>query len=367
MKVLFVSNIPSPYRVDFFNELGKYIDLTVLFEARRAKGISFDWNDSYSNFEAKFLSDGYIQEQKFNFEILKEIKKRKYDIIFMTNYYYKTELLAYLKLIFCRTPFVLEIDGGIVKKESRFLYALKRFLLTKPKYYFSPSKSSDNFLLHYGADITKIHRYEFTSLWNREILGRVVDDTGKTGFKEALKLKKVPLILCVARIIPLKGIDVLVEALNRINDEYQCLIIGEHSDEAYYSFVKAKLNKKTKILSFKNKQELSQYYMAADIFVLPTYSDVWGLVINEAMSKGLPTITTTGCVAGKELIRDGYNGYLTSPGERTLLKSALESLIKDSEKRTVFGENALKTIRKYTIENMAKNHKEFLKNLLYIK
>lgn len=36
MKVLFMANIPSPYRVDFFNELGKYCDLTVTFEGRTA-------------------------------------------------------------------------------------------------------------------------------------------------------------------------------------------------------------------------------------------------------------------------------------------------------------------------------------------
>ncbi len=39
MKVLFISNIPSPYRVDFFQQLGKYVELTVIFEAKRADGI----------------------------------------------------------------------------------------------------------------------------------------------------------------------------------------------------------------------------------------------------------------------------------------------------------------------------------------
>ena len=50
MKVLFISNIPSPYRVDFFQELGKYVELTVIFEAKRADGIRFDWKETCQGF-----------------------------------------------------------------------------------------------------------------------------------------------------------------------------------------------------------------------------------------------------------------------------------------------------------------------------
>lgn len=64
MKILFITNIPSPYRVDFYNELAKFVDLTVIFEARRAKGIRFSWNDNNIQFKAIFLSEGEIQEKK---------------------------------------------------------------------------------------------------------------------------------------------------------------------------------------------------------------------------------------------------------------------------------------------------------------
>ena len=50
--------------------------------------------------------------------------------------------------------------------------------------------------------------------------------------------------------------------------------------------------------------------MCADIFVHPTETDVWGLVINEAMAHGLPIITTDGCVAGLELVKNNDNGFI---------------------------------------------------------
>ena len=79
MKVLFITNIPAPYRIDFYNELGKYVDLTVIFEAKGAEGIRFNWNiDEINNFKAIFLDEGNIKEKRIDWKILKYIKKKQY-------------------------------------------------------------------------------------------------------------------------------------------------------------------------------------------------------------------------------------------------------------------------------------------------
>ena len=45
-KILFITNLPTPYRIDFYKELGKLCDLTVVIEARRSKDLHFNWNDN---------------------------------------------------------------------------------------------------------------------------------------------------------------------------------------------------------------------------------------------------------------------------------------------------------------------------------
>lgn len=58
MKVVFLTNLPSPYRVDFFNELGKSVDLTVCFEDRGENNKERDrrwYGTDYDNFHAVFL------------------------------------------------------------------------------------------------------------------------------------------------------------------------------------------------------------------------------------------------------------------------------------------------------------------------
>ena len=85
MKVLFFTNIPVPYRMDFFNELGKYCDLTVLMENDSAgNSLNRDWLKSYNveNYLLYILPKiGKASKTRINYGYHKFIKKGKYDII----------------------------------------------------------------------------------------------------------------------------------------------------------------------------------------------------------------------------------------------------------------------------------------------
>ena len=106
------------------------------------------------------------------------------------------------------------------------------------------------------------------------------------------------------------------------------------------------------------KEQLADYYQAADIFVLPTRSDVWGLVINEAMSYALPVITTDRCIAGLELIEAEKNGFIVKVDDLDDLTEKILRLVESDELQRKCAEGALATIEKYTIEEMAKCHME---------
>ena len=113
-------------------------------------------------------------------------------------------------------------------------------------------------------------------------------------------------------------------------------------------------------MGFKKKEKLADYYKAADLLVLPTESDVWGLVINEAMACGLPIVTTDRCVAGLELVEDGVNGYLVPVDDREALAEKIR-LVLSADYREM-GVRSLEKIRPYTLENMARSHVEIFEN-----
>ena len=100
--------------------------------------------------------------------------------------------------------------------------------------------------------------------------------------------------------------------------------------------------------------------MAADLFVLPTREDIWGLVINEAMSFGLPVITTDRCIAGLELVGE-KNGRIIPSEDVEALRKSMNSIL-ELPLETFFYENQ-KVILNYTIENMAKLHSEIIEDI----
>ena len=109
-------------------------------------------------------------------------------------------------------------------------------------------------------------------------------------------------------------------------------------------------------VGFKSKEELKEYYKAADVFVLPTRGDVWGLVINEAMACGLPVITTDRCIAGLELVKNGNNGYIVPVDDVSELTEKINQTLANEDECKKMGQNSISVIRDYTIENMALRH-----------
>ena len=117
-------------------------------------------------------------------------------------------------------------------------------------------------------------------------------------------------VLTVGQFIHRKGFDILLKAHQYNDDDVALIIIGGSPTEEYLKIIKDYNLKNVYFIEFQKKSVLAQYFKAADLFVLPTREDIWGLVINEAMGYGLPVITTENCVAGIELIEDGINGYI---------------------------------------------------------
>lgn len=362
MKVLFITNIPSPYRIDFYNELGKYVNLTVLFEAKTAEGIKFNWNiDEIKNFIPIFLKEGNIQEKKVDWGILKYIKGNEYDNIIVTSYSYFTEMVALIFLKIKRIPYFLESDGGLIRRENKFKRAYKRFLIANAEGYFSPSKSSDDYLNFYGAKSESIFRYRFTSLHEKDILKKIPNESEKMDLRKKLGIKDKRVILSVGRFIYSKGFDVLLNACKGLSNDICVYIVGgEPTKELLKLKNKFKLDN-IYFEGFKSKSELEEYYKASDLFVLPTRDDIWGLVINEAMAYGLPIITTDKCVAGLELVEGCKNGYIIHSDDSGKLTEKINEILYDKVLINKMSKESLNRIQSYTIEKMVARHLEVLK------
>lgn len=357
MKVLFLTNIPAPYRVDFFNELGKNCDLTVLFERSNAGDREKKWQENKAlNYKAIFMKGINIgNEGALCIEVLKYLNK-SYDHIIVGGYSTPTGILAINFLKLNRIPFFLSADGGTIKEENKLMYMFKKYLISSAKYWLSTSNETNKYFLHYGALKDRIYKYPFTSLREEDILTDNVSLEEKETIRRRLNIKEEKVIISVGRIIPVKGFDILLDAAKNISSEYGIYIIGGTPTTTLLE-KKQKYNlHNVHFKEFMSKKEINEYYKLADLFILATRGDVWGLVINEAMAKGLPVITTDRCVAGLELIEDEKNGYIIPSENSELLGEKIVQILQNPILKDNMSKNNLKKISNYTIERMAIDH-----------
>ena len=168
-KVLYLTNIPSPYRVDFFNELGKRVELEVVYELPFATDRDSKWQELKAiHFKESFLSAIRVKaDASLSFGVIKKLSKKKFDVIIIGGYSTPTACLAIIYLWLHRIPFVLNADGGFVKQENKIKYLIKRFFISKASYWLSTGMMTDEYLLHYGARQNGIYRYPFSSFLRR--------------------------------------------------------------------------------------------------------------------------------------------------------------------------------------------------------
>ncbi len=360
LKVLFIVNIPSPYRVAFFNELGKNCDLTVLFEKETASDRDESWKQyAFQNFKGIFLKGFSLgAATALCFSVKKHLRKNKYDVIVCGNFTSPTGILAVRYMKRKGIPYYLESDGGFAKSEGGWRELVKKMVVPGAKGYFSTGIEHDKYYMAYGAEKDKLLRYPFTSLNNADVLPQTLTKQEKQVHKQALGMQEEMVVLAVGQFIHRKGFDVLLKASKCLDKKVGVYFIGGTPTEEYVQLKESLVLENVHFEGFKTKEELKKYYMAADVFALPTREDIWGLVVNEAMAYGLPVVTTKNCVAGIELIKDGENGFLVEAESEMGLAKKLNVLVGDEVLRSKQAENALDTIRLYTIEEMAKRHLE---------
>lgn len=354
MKVLISSNIPSPYRWLFWNQLSEKCELSVVFESKRAKNRNESWySNETAHFNSIFLNGiRYGEESSASFGMAKHFLNQKYDVRVLSGYSSISEMLTIVALKLFKRKYILEIDGAIEHDESSLKRRIKGFFIRGAECYLSPSEVSDQYLIKYGAKKSQIRRYHFTSLLEKDICENPSTKTEKRELREELHISEEKVVLSVGSFIPRKGFDVLLKACIDMPQSIGCYFVGGVPTAEYLSIVEKYNLKNVHFIDHLGKEELLKYYRAADCFVFPTRYDIWGLVVNEALSQGLPVITTDQCVSGLELIENGKNGFLVATEDAAALKEKILSVMENEEMREKMRFEALKTAQKYTIEKM---------------
>ena len=160
--------------------------------------------------------------------------------------------------------------------------------------------------------------------------------------------RPIRFIFC-GQMIRRKGIDILIAAFGKlikggVNAELD--LVGRKAElDSYLDSVPSQVRSKIHFHGFKPVSELPVWFANADVFVLPSRHDGWGVVINQAMGAGLPIISTNRVGAAVELVDEPLNGLVVEVGQIDALTQAMTRLSADDDLR-----------RRMSVENGRRGH-----------
>jgi glycosyltransferase involved in cell wall biosynthesis len=166
------------------------------------------------------------------------------------------------------------------------------------------------------------------------------------------------IVLFVGRLEVAKGLQELLSAFARavIEENDLCLaIVGDGSLRAHVEAIAAKPDCRVTYLGRLSGDDVLRGYLAADLLVLPSLFEPWGLVINEAMACGLPVIVSDRVGCAEDLVRPGETGLIVGAGREIDLTSAIRQLARDEPARRHMGQAAERLISDWTLGNEARN------------
>jgi len=172
------------------------------------------------------------------------------------------------------------------------------------------------------------------------------------------------IILSVGRMVPWKGFRMLVKIMPQlleVNPFFRLVIVGDGPDFNILKIMTKNLGLENKVflVGRKNQEELAVYFAAADMFVLNTGYEGFSHQILEAMTAGVPVITTA--VGGnREVITQGENGFMLKYNDETNLVEAIRSLRQIPDLQDKFITGGKETITQFSVDKMLAETKQLL-------
>lgn len=381
-KIAIFTTHPIQYQIPLFRILSKInnVSLKVYFASDQGlksnKDMDFNktfaWNINLkTGYKYKFIGSRNKDVNSFYLNsnlIQKEIKNNKFDttIIFGWNNIYYLKSIFYN--FFYTRKLVLRSENNLLKNENSFKKILKKiifyFLFKFFDYFLFIGKRNYNFYVKNYVNKLKLYSAPYS------VDNNFFKNNNKLclNIKRKLKISNETIFLFSGKFINRKKpLDILkAMCLIKSNQKnYKFIFIGDGIlREKCIKFSKDKKIKNAIFLGFVNQKQIANYYHLADVIVMPSEYETWGLSVNEAMAAKCACIVSkeSGC-SDDLVITKGLNknGFVFETGNIKSLSNKIEFFIKNKKKLNNMKKNSLKIINNYTFEKTVNSIKKIIK------
>jgi glycosyltransferase involved in cell wall biosynthesis len=307
-KTIIITSIPAFYKINLYNEISRKLDIFVIFiSSTTSEKRASDFTKNKFDFEYIILSNSNLQNRNILKSILslkKALKSISINKIIIGGW----DLIEYWYIIIFKRSFNIELalESTFIESSNSILktYLKKLFLKRISKVYCSGENHKmllDSLRFSKHISITKG-------------VG-IINKSGKTKSLSNYEKK----FLFIGRLEKIKNLELVIEIFNELPD-HSLTIIGVGSIEE-----KLKAKTKSKNIFFKGdiqNSDLIKYFKETNFLILPSLSETWGLVVEEALYNKTPVILSRNC-GSQELIKESYNGILFDPLNKKELKNKI--------------------------------------------
>jgi glycosyltransferase involved in cell wall biosynthesis len=341
-----------------------YSDMGLVEKKSREHGKTFIWDTPLKEGYQYSILKNLLDDDNWRFRLISpylnpkivcEILNKKYDVIIIHSYQYPSDWLAFLTTKIIRKKVLFYGELYPVHNISTFRKVYRRII-------HQTMINHIDACLAIGTLAKEVYLDEFNVPPHKVFLAPYSVENNyfqaeclkwrqkKDKVKEELGIFPGELIvLCVARMVVKKRHEDLILAMSQQKEKTRLILVGygpRFNDIVSFS---QEYLPSTLLTGFINQKELPKYYAIADVFVLPSEFDEFGLVVNEAMNSGLPVIASRGVAAAHDLIIEGQNGFTFDPGDISTLSVEINLLLINEELREKFGKASLEIINNWSI------------------
>ncbi|PSB59246.1 glycosyltransferase family 4 protein [Chamaesiphon polymorphus] len=287
-------------------------------------------------------------------QIVSQLWEFKPQVIFANAFTAWTAIALLLKPI-CRWKVIVTYEGGSSVYESpssKIRYQARRLMARLADAFVVNSQAGKSYLL----DILDVKPDRVVA---RPFLVPSKQALLQYTEAEAPQLDsslKRPIFLFVGQIIPRKGLKNLLEACSILKQQgyrdYTLALVGDGEQRPELeTFVReSDLERQIVWMGKSPYRCLGAYFQFADVFVFPTYDDIWGMVLTEAMAFGKPVICSTGAGAA-EMVEVAANGFVYAPDRVDLLVQYMTQFLDNPELIPAMGNKSTQIMLKNTPES----------------
>lgn len=354
-RVAVLVGAPTPYREPLFKRLAESSDYELRVLYCRERQPDQGWNLTTRDYPAAFLRNlspvrwrGRFFISDINPGVCRELQTYGPDVVIVYGYNTLTDLLVIRWCKRRRIPLLMRSDSNFLTEPAKTYFRLtaKRLFLAwltkQVTAFLSVGTMNSAYWQHYGVSpdqLFKAHCAIDNDYFESEAACYRADRIrirAENGWRSTF------LLLYVGRLVPLKRVDVLIEAVRLASAsglDIGLLVVGDGAERKRLE-EQARDLPQVHFVGFREWRDLPRYYGIADLFVLPSEVESWGLVINEAMASGLPVVATRVAGAARDLIVEGKNGFLVPVGDAVTLASTVKQVCVSKDYLSILGKNA---------------------------